>query len=539
MTDLDLDDISDGSGPAGELNDDESAGKGMLHAARHRVVRRYGLRRQIVASFVLGTLVLSTLFSFAAYTLTRSNLLERREATATARASANAETINRRLTAQADLNTVIDNLNSPEGTQPLVRIVRPLPDRDEWLSSNPLGFFDNDVDPGLRVAVDNGNAAIMRYVPADLMLDVQRDDGSDDDTQAETEEQVDPDTHVHLVVGIPLSGTRPPAQYFEATSLQDVEETLSSLALTLLGVSALTTLASLGLGFFLANRTLRPLVDISIAAENIAHGDLSTRLDAESDRDLRVLTNSFNDMATSLEEKVERDARFASEVSHELRSPLMTLTASVAVLERRKDELPEKAQVAVDLLSTDIERFKTLVEDLLEISRYDVGAAALETNPVPIDEFIRQAVAYSGMMEVPVKVAAEAENLYVDLDKRRLAQVIRNLLENAAKYAGGATEVSIERDLDAVMIAVEDCGPGVPLKERDAIFDRFSRGAEGGRRGSGTGVGLGLALVREHINLHGGSIWVSDRLDGESGSRFVVRLPGVIETPLELMEWES
>lgn len=530
--------MSDPELPEADASEADPPRSGILHAARHRVVRRYGLRRQIVAAFVIGTLVLSTLFSFAAYTLTRSNLLERREETATARASANAETVNRRLTAQADLNTVIDNLNAPEGTEPLVRIVRVRPARDEWLSPNPLGFFDNDVDPGLRVAVDNGNAALMRYVPADLMLQQQADDdedGGDSDIEV-TAEQIDPDTHVHLVVGIPLPGTRPPAQYFEATSLQDVEETLSSLALTLLGVSALTTLAGLGLGFFLANRTLRPLRDISIAAENIAGGDLSTRLDAESDRDLRVLTNSFNDMATSLEEKVERDARFASEVSHELRSPLMTLTASVAVLERRKDELPEKAQVAVDLLSTDIERFKTLVEDLLEISRYDVGAAALETNPVPIDEFIRQAVAYSGMMEVPVTVAPEVENLFVELDKRRLAQVVRNLLENAEKYAEGATEVSIERDLDAVMIAVEDRGPGVPLKERDAIFDRFSRGAEGGRRGSGTGVGLGLALVREHVNLHGGSIWVSDRLDGESGSRFVVRLPGVIETPLEMLE---
>lgn len=526
---------------------DEAAAKrrsalSLVGSARNRIVRRLGLRSQIVASFAVGTFILCSLFSVAAYSLTRTSLIERRTAEALASASANAATVNRRLSASADLSRVIDNLNTPEGTQPLVRIKQFAPGREEWLSPNPLGFFEDDVDPGLLVAVDIGNAAQMRYAPSEqraVLGGVDTDAQEQDDLEADTddgdttEEIRDPDDDVHIVIGIPLIGTRPPAQYFEATSLRDVDEDLSSLAFTLIGVSSLTTLAGLWLGFFLANRTLRPLREISLAAQNIAGGDLSTRLDEEADRDLRVLTHSFNNMATNLEEKVERDARFASEVSHELRSPLMTLTASVAVLEKRMDELPEKAQVAVDLLSTDIIRFKQLVEDLLEISRYDVGAAALETQPVPIDEFTRQAVAFVDMLDVPIVCTPEATNLFVDLDKRRIAQVLRNLLENAAKYAGGATEISIERDLDAVLIAVEDNGPGVPLKERAAIFDRFSRGAEGGRRGSGTGVGLGLSLVREHVRLHGGDVWVTDRTDAKSGSRFMVRLPGVIDEPPE------
>ncbi len=110
-------------------------------------------------------------------------------------------------------------------------------------------------------------------------------------------------------------------------------------------------------------------------------------------------------------------------------------------------------------------------------------------------------------------------------DKRRLAQVVANLVDNADKYGGGEIEISISQSDEAVLIAVEDHGPGVPEAERAVIFDRFSRGSSGGRRGYDTGSGLGLSLVAEHVGLHGGEVWVEDRLDGERGSRFVVSLP--------------
>jgi two-component system, OmpR family, sensor histidine kinase MtrB len=112
----------------------------------------------------------------------------------------------------------------------------------------------------------------------------------------------------------------------------------------------------------------------------------------------------------------------------------------------------------------------------------------------------------------------------VRADKRRLARVIANLLDNAAKHGDGATVVSLRKIEDAVQIAVEDSGPGVPPDERSLIFDRFARGLTAGRRGGGEGVGLGLALVAEHVRLHGGQVWVEDRADGREGARFVVEL---------------
>jgi signal transduction histidine kinase len=134
-------------------------------------------------------------------------------------------------------------------------------------------------------------------------------------------------------------------------------------------------------------------------------------------------------------------------------------------------------------------------------------------------------VSHSTDADIPVDVDAELAGVVVQADKRRIVRVIANLLDNAAKYAGGATSVSLRQAEDGVQIAVEDRGEGVPEDDRELIFGRFNRGSAAGRRGSSEGVGLGLALVAEHANLHGGRVWVEDRADGDPGARFVVQLP--------------
>ena len=140
-----------------------------------------------------------------------------------------------------------------------------------------------------------------------------------------------------------------------------------------------------------------------------------------------------------------------------------------------------------------------------------------------------QAVSHSSDQDVPVQLDAELAGVVVRADKRRIVRVIANLLDNASKYGGGATGVALRRVDGGVQIAVEDRGPGVPDEDRERIFERFSRGVSAGRRGSSDGVGLGLALVAEHVNLHGGRIWVEGRTDGEEGACFVVQLP--VEEP--------
>jgi signal transduction histidine kinase len=142
-------------------------------------------------------------------------------------------------------------------------------------------------------------------------------------------------------------------------------------------------------------------------------------------------------------------------------------------------------------------------------------------------EFLVNVVAQSRTPDIELHHQARDEDLIIYADKRRLAQVVTNLIDNGAKYAGGVTRISFRRIGDNAQIVVDDAGPGVPIDERGRIFERFNRiGADAGRRGGkDTGVGLGLALVAEHMRLHGGRAWVTDRDDGGPGASFVVELP--------------
>ncbi|HEY4331702.1 MAG TPA: HAMP domain-containing sensor histidine kinase, partial [Ilumatobacteraceae bacterium] len=321
------------------------------------------------------------------------------------------------------------------------------------------------------------------------------------------------------------------ASYFEFISLSEVNSTLRSVGLSLLFAGFITTLFGVVLGSVASRRAVKPLGDAAQAAKAIAGGRLDTRLETTDDHDLRLLANSFNDMASALQQRVERDARFASDVSHELRSPLMTLAASIEVMQARRDEMPERAQAALDLLVGDVTRFQGLVEDLLEISRFDAGAIRLHLEDLLVAEFVRQAIGVSSLPGTPVSVSSRAEGLIMQVDRRRLARVIANLIDNARLHGGGAPEVIVTEaenegePLGHVWIAIEDHGAGVPVEERHLVFERFARGAVAGRRSSSDGAGLGLALVDEHIRLHGGNVRVEDRRDGEQGARFVIELP--------------
>jgi len=270
-----------------------------------------------------------------------------------------------------------------------------------------------------------------------------------------------------------------------------------------------------------------------VSARAIAGGHLDTRLEDVDDPDLGALAVSFNDMVTALQTRVERDARFASDVSHELRSPLMTLSASAEVLESRREEMPEKAQAALDLLVADVNRFKGLVEDLLEISRFDAGAVRLHLEEFGVAEFVRAALGISSVRDATLTTTPTAEMMVINGDKRRLARVVANLVDNARLHGGGEVEVTVceppdEPSPSTVWIAVEDHGPGVPPEERHLVFERFARGSAAGRRSVTEGSGLGLALVDEPVRLHGGRVWVEDRADGEAGARFVIELPAEV-----------
>ncbi|MCY3862329.1 MAG: HAMP domain-containing sensor histidine kinase [bacterium] len=454
--------------------------------------RRLRLRTRIILALVLTTLLLSALLSVTVFALTRQNLLNGRENDALATVGFNASVVNRRLSPDIEseaLQNLVSTLATPEGSRPVLRV------GSDWFQPS-FEFEQGDIDERLRRTVEGGTPARMRYRVRDKPF---------------------------LVIGIPIPGHN--ASYYEATPLDEIEDTLGSLGLILASAGGGVTLASAGVGFWASRRLLRPLVDIGEAAQSIARGDLSTRLEAGAARELVALTDSFNEMVGALQDRIARDERFASEVSHELRSPLMTLTASLEVMNTRRAELPERARTALDLLTEDVDRFEHLVEDLLEISRFDVGTAELDLDAFNLLEFVENAVSATSQVEIPIVCDLVTARTRVRADKRRLMQVIDNLLSNAQKYAGGATRITLGHQMREVVIAVDDSGPGVADDEKEHIFDRFSRGRQTVERGTTTGVGLGLALVAEHVRLHEGRVWCEDRPDGQPGTRFVVQLP--------------
>jgi two-component system, OmpR family, sensor histidine kinase MtrB len=462
-----------------------------------RLLPRMGLRARITIAFAVGALLISAVLAGATLGLTRQNLLDQRESSATARTYQNASTVALQLPGPdggsdaptSDPTEVLASLQTPSGSNPVLQA------GGSWYARAPE--FGEDVLPAaLRVAVASGRPALMRF---------------------------DHEGSTLLAVGVPLDSID--GAYFEIVSLEELEETLESISISLLAAALLSTLAGAAVGWWAARRVLRPLRGIGDAAHAIATGRLDTRVEASDDADLATIAESFNEMAVALEERIQRDARFASNVSHELRSPLMTLAASIEVLENQRGDMPVRARAALDLMVADMERFQQLVEDLLEISRFDAGVMHLDLEEVRVDELVIQAVTASTDVDVPVDIDSDLAGVVVKADKRRLSRVIANLLDNAAKYGEGATRVELRKRGDAVQIAVEDDGPGVPPEDRESIFFRFNRGTSAGHRRGIDGVGLGLSLVAEHIRLHGGSVWVEDRADGQPGARFVIELP--------------
>lgn len=448
--------------------------------------RRRRLRVRLMASFALVGLVIPASLSILTYYWARTYLLDQRQTSALHQAEANAALTGTLLEASpANVPRLIASLQTPSSSEAALLY------NGQWFGESAVAGPDAIPSGLLRVVVDGHQAARQRY------------------HHGHTQE---------VAVGIPLRGGN---AYFQIFSLADLTSTLNTLRDSLAAGSLLGFLISLALGAWAARRVLTPARDIGQAAASIAAGKLDARLDAEGDRELAELATGFNAMVDSLQARIERDSRFASDVSHELRSPLTTLHSAVQVMQNRRHELTARSARALDLLADEVDRFERLVGDLLEISRYDAGVARMELEPVDVMALLKGVLAEAGQ-SAPVDVDTDI-NTVILVDRRRLEQAVRNVVRNAVLHASGVSRVSISATAGDTEIAVEDEGPGINRDDTERIFERFARGRAAGRRSSGQGVGLGLSLVLEHIQLQGGSVRVEPVCP--HGSRFVLRLP--------------
>jgi two-component system, OmpR family, sensor histidine kinase MtrB len=443
-----------------------------------------GLRNRATLAFGLVTLVLATVMSGTVWLTVRQYLLLQREVETLEQATYNARLLDRLLADDAvPVPDALTRLSRIEESVSLVRF------RGVWSgTSSTVG--PEVLPPALRETVRGGTAA------------QQRVEG--------------PGGALRLAVGVPLPGGD--GTYFEVFELGALDRTLRVLGIALASAVLLTPALGMLLGRWAIRPALRPLATLSAAAAAVAAGDLGARIDPGGDPDLAELSTSFNRTADALERRVQADARFATDVSHELRNPLTTISATAGLLEVHRDRLPDGGAEALDVLRAEVARFERLVADLLEISRADAGADDLAVEAVDPAELVRHGLG-PGRRD-RLHVDPDAAGVRVRTDKRRLHQVLVNLVDNAESHGRGLRAVTVRRAADRVWILVDDRGPGIPPDLRERVFERFARGPAA-RTGSGSG--LGLALVERHVRLLGGTVEVCDGPDG--GARFAVGLP--------------
>jgi two-component system, OmpR family, sensor histidine kinase MtrB len=342
-----------------------------------------------------------------------------------------------------------------------------------------------------------------------------------------------------LIVGAPIQTEQGVEEAYFFYPLDFQEKTLARLTRFLLIVGAGLLAAVVVLAAISIGRVLRPIQRARDVAEEITAGNLAARIpQATSHDDFGRLAESFNRMTDNLAQKIGElehvgslQARFVSDVSHELRTPLATVRMAADYIHAARTGLPPDAQRAAVLLERELERFENLLEDLLEISRFDAGVINLDPVEVDLGALLDEVVdaldpiAHGRKVEVGLEVDRGQGPPLVAADPRRLDRVFSNLVKNAIEHtAEGSVRIWVGRRGADVVATVADDGEGIPAEDLPHIFERFYR-ADVHRARTLGGTGLGLAIALENVNLHRGSISVRSEV-GE-GSTFTVTLPAI------------
>ncbi len=331
-----------------------------------------------------------------------------------------------------------------------------------------------------------------------------------------------------LVVG-GLAPDAGPAFYF-VRDVAAIDVAVDQLRSVLLTLAVALVLVALVTARVVARGILAPVEEAGRTAERIEHGDLMARVPVTSHDEFGTWADRFNRMADSLAETIRRlehaqtqNRRFVADVAHELRTPLTALVAEASIVGEHLDDLPAESRRAAELLVADVRRLRDLVEELMELSRFDADVEELMTEPVDLGRLVAAVVA----ARLPAaRFAPPDRPVIVESDPRRLERILGNFLDNARDHAGAAdVEVEIDVSGDDLIVAVTDRGPGVPDDRLERIFDRFTK-LDPSRRASDAGggsSGLGLAIAAEHAALLGGYLQAMNRDGG--GLRLEIVLP--------------
>ncbi|MGX7680689.1 MtrAB system histidine kinase MtrB [Jatrophihabitans sp. DSM 45814] len=356
-----------------------------------------------------------------------------------------------------------------------------------------------------------------------------------------------------LIVGLPVTTKAGRFELYYRFPLTAEQDTIDLVQRTALVAGILLVLLVAIIAVIVTRQVVRPVRVAAQTAERLAAGDLSQRLKVSGEDDIALLAMSFNDMATSLQHQIQRleqlsrlQQRFTSDVSHELRTPLTTVRMAAELLHGSRGTFSPELARSAELLTGELDRFENLLGDLLEISRYDAGAAHLEAERIDFGGIVERAVAASESLaqrhatELRLDLGSGVA-MMVQVDARRVERILRNLIANALDHAEGKpVEIRVAADEHSVAATVRDHGIGLRPGEAGLVFNRFWRGDPSRSRLTG-GTGLGLAISLEDARLHGG--WLQAWGERGHGANFRLTLPREIggafdSSPLPLVPSE-
>ncbi|GAA2130775.1 two-component system sensor histidine kinase AfsQ2 [Kitasatospora kazusensis] len=382
-------------------------------------------------------------------------------------------------------------------------------------SSDPTHFTVDQVPAALRVTVAKPRQ-VTSHSPNAYHLYWQR---------------VNLNGHPYVVGGTKVVPTGPTAYMFK--SLDTERADLYTLSCSLAIATLLALIGSALLAQAASATVLRPVRRLGDAARRLGEGHLDTRLEVEGADELADLARTFNRTAESLAEQVQelsaREAqsrRFVADMSHELRTPLTAMTAVTDILEDEADTLDPMIAPAVRLVVSETRRLSDLVENLMEVTRFDAGTAKLVADEMDIADLIMSCIDGRAWYDA-VELDAPRGVLAV-VDPRRLDVVFANLIGNALKHGGSPVRVRVRETADTVVVEVSDSGPGIPEDVLPHVFDRFYKADKGRARSEGSGLGLSIAMANAQI--HGGTITAAN---GGTGAVFTLTLPLTQPVPAE------
>lgn len=332
-------------------------------------------------------------------------------------------------------------------------------------------------------------------------------------------------------VNLPRAGEH---ELYIVYSLEN-DQTMVSTTMNVLLVATVPVLLLLPFVVFWAIfRLLAPVQQTAHAVVELAQGNLDVRVPVQGEDEMAQLGHAFNNMATSLQTQIREydelsllQQRFVSDVSHELRTPLTTIRMAEEMIWDERDDLSAIGKRSAELLHEQVERFESMLADLLEISRLDARSASLEAENTDIRPLVAKVISANDELaqrqNVTVSVDGDNERLAAEIDARRIERILRNLIVNAIEHAeSGPVVVTLAGNADCVAVRVRDFGVGMSEETAARVFDRFFRADPARARTTG-GTGLGLAIAHEDAALHGGTIYVYGKLG--QGSSFMLVLP--------------